>query len=377
MKKLGVGVIGCGVISEIYLKNMTERFPVVDVRGVADALGEKAKLRSEQYSVPFFYTPEDLLASDEIDIVVNLTTPFGHYPVAKQALLAGKHVYSEKPMAINRLQGHELLSLAQQRGLQLGGAPDTFLGSGLQTCRRALDGGSIGNVVSAAGFFSCPGHERWHSAPAFYYESGGGPLWDMGPYYLTALVTLLGPVAKVCGHSRKTYPQRTITSEPLNGTKIPVEVPTDYSLSLELECGALATLILSFDVWATSLPKLEIYGSGGSLALPDPNTFGGPAARLPAGDNQEWENIPVSPPFDDNARGLGVADMALAILQQREARAGAALCYHVLDVMQALDEAAKRGERLRVESSCARPIAMPEDSGAMPENPGPNSGFGA
>ena len=366
MKKLGVGVIGCGVISEIYLTNMTERFPVLDVRGVADALPEKAKLRSESYSVPFFRTPEDLLASNEIDIVVNLTTPFGHYPVAKQALLAGKHVYSEKPMAMNRLQGHELLSLAQERGLQLGGAPDTFLGSGLQACRRALE--SIGAVVSAAGFFACPGHERWHSAPAFYYESGGGPLWDMGPYYLTALVSLLGPVATVCGHSHKTYPQRTITSEPLNGTKIPVEVPTDYSLSLEFECGALATLILSFDVWATSLPKLEIYGSGGSLALPDPNTFSGPAARLPAGDDQKWADISVFPPFDDNCRGLGVADMALAILQQREARAGAALCYHVLDVMQTLDEAAQLGKRLQVESSCERPMPMPE-------NPGPDSGF--
>ena len=366
MQKLGVGVIGCGVISEIYLKNMTERFPVLDVRGVADMLPEKAKLRSEQYSVSFFQTPGDLLASSAIDIVVNLTTPFGHYPVAKEALLAGKHVYSEKPMAMNRCQGAELLALAQQRELQIGGAPDTFLGSGLQACRRVLDSGKIGNVVSAVGFFGCPGHERWHSAPAFYYQPGGGPLWDMGPYYLTALVSLLGSVATVSGHSRKTYTERTITSEPLNGTNIPVEVPTDYSLSLEFVSGALATLIFSFDVWGTSLPKLEIYGSRGSLSLPDPNTFGGPAARLAAGSNPEnrdsWEEIPVSPPFDDNFRGLGVADMALAVLQKREARAGAALCYHVLDVMQSLDEAATQGERIRVKSRCARPYTMNEDA---------------
>ena len=364
MEKIGVGVIGCGVISDIYLKNMTGLFPVLDVRAAADVIPEKAAARADQYKIPKHGAPEELLADDSIHLIVNLTTPPHHFSVARAALSAGKSVYSEKPLGITRGQGRELLAMAAERKLHVGGAPDTFLGAGIQACRRAMDQGVIGDAVGAAAFCTGPGHEHWHPDPAFYYQSGGGPVFDMAPYYLTALVSILGPILNVRGHARKTHSRRIISSEPLKGTEIPVEVPTHYSSSLEFASGALATAIFSFDVWGSRLPGIEIYGTEGSLSLPDPNTFDGPARYLKARES-DWTDLPLGRCFRENCRGLGAADMAYAILNGRKPRADGDIAGHVLDVMEAMGDAAEAGGGYGIESRCERPAAMPED--ACPE----------
>ena len=361
MERIGVGVMGCGVISDIYLKNMTHLFPILDVRAVADVVPAKAAARAGQYGIPRHGAPADVLADNSIAIVVNLTTPPHHYSVAKAALSAGKNVYNEKPLVMTRVQGRELLAMAGERNLHVGGAPDTFLGAGIQTCRRAVDAGLIGDVVGAAAFCAGPGHEHWHPSPAFYYQAGGGPVFDMAPYYLTALIALLGPVSAVSGHARQTHPRRIIASEPLKGTAIRVEVPTHYSSSLEFAGGALATTMFSFDVWGSRLPMLEIYGSAGSMSLPDPNTFDGPARYLKAGET-DWTELPLGPWFRENCRGLGVADMAYAILNRRKPRADGDLAHHVLDVMEAMGDTAKTGDGHRIASRCERPTAMPEEA---------------
>jgi predicted dehydrogenase len=361
MHEIKIGIIGCGVISDIYLANMKGVFDVLDVGFVADRFPEKAKEKAEQYGIPKWGTVPELLADDSIRIVVNLTTPLSHYQVAKDALLAGKNVYTEKPLGIDRVQGRELVDLAAEKGLLIGGAPDTFLGSGLQACRRAIDDGLIGKIVGATATFTHPGHETWHPSPRFFYQKGGGPVLDVGPYYITALVNLIGPVASVAGHARKTYEERTITSKPLYGTKIPVDVPTHYSSSLEFEDGALATTIFSFDVWGTTHPFIEIYGSKGSLNVPDPNTFDGPVRFLEA-RKDEWVALPVQENFRENSRGLGVADMAYAMLNGRTPRANGNLTYHVLDVMEGMDDAARQGRTIVIESTCERPKAMPLDA---------------
>lgn len=361
MDNVTVGIIGCGVISDIYLTNLTSVFPNVDVRFCADIVPEKAQSQAEKYGVPKHGTTEELLADDAIEIVVNLTTPLHHYPVAKEVLEAGKCVYNEKPLSINRVLGRELLEMAREKGLLIGGAPDTFLGAGIQACRRAIDDGLIGEIVGATAFFTTPGHERWHPAPAFYYAVGGGPVFDMAPYYFTAMVSLIGPVAAVTGHARKTAPERVVGSEPLKGAKIPVEVPTHYSSSVEFANGAIGTAVFSFDVWGTHLPKLEIYGTKGSLGVPDPNTYDGPALWYQAGE-KEWEELPLGTSFRKNSRGLGVADMAFALRNGRRPRADGALTYHVLDIMEGLDDGAKSGGHYRLESRAERPAPMPVDA---------------
>lgn len=358
MDRIKIGIIGCGVISDIYLTNLTGMFGVIEVAACADMFVEKAQSQAAKYNIPKACTPQELLEDPAIKIVVNLTTPLSHYEVAKAALLAGKHVYTEKPLSVNREQGRELLELAIEKNLLLGGAPDTFLGAGIQACRKAIDEGLIGDIVGAVALFTCPGHERWHPAPAFYYEVGGGPVLDVGPYYLTALVNLIGPVAAVTGHARKTYAERTVSSEPLKGQKIPVEVPTHYSMSLQFENGAIGTMIHSFDVWGANLPRIEIYGSKGSLSAPDPNTFGGPAKILLAGES-EWTDLPLEGVFTEESRGLGVADMAYSIINKRDFRANGQLTYHVLDVMEGMDDAAQSERHYHIQSSCERPAAMP------------------
>ena len=364
MEKIGVGVMGCGVISDVYLKNMTRLFPVLDVRAVADVIPEKAAARAGQHKIPRHGAPEDLLSDDSIRIIVNLTTPPHHCSVAKEALGAGKNVYNEKPLGMTREEGRELMDMAAEGGLHGGGAPDTFLGAGIQACRRGMDAGLIGDAVGAAAFCVGPGHEHWHPSPAFYYHAGGGPVFDMAPYYLTALVSLLGPISGVRGHARRTHSRRIISSEPLKGTEISVEVPTHYSSSLEFAGGALASVMFSFDVWGSGLPRLEIYGSKGSLSLPDPNGFDGPARYLKAGET-EWRELPLGASFRENCRGLGVADMAYAILRRRKPRADGDMAYHVLEVMEAMGDSGEAGGAHRIESRCGRPAAMPPD--ASPE----------
>ncbi|NOY81857.1 MAG: Gfo/Idh/MocA family oxidoreductase [Kiritimatiellaeota bacterium] len=357
MKKTKIGIIGCGNISGAYLKTCPS-FDILEVAACADLDLERARARTEEFGVPRAVSTGELLADPDIEIAVNLTTPDAHYSVDRAVLEAGKSVYSEKPLAVARQQGLELLDLARARGLRIGCAPDTFMGGGIQTCRKLIDDGAVGEPVAATAFMTCRGHESWHPAPEFYYKAGGGPVFDMGPYYLTALVNLLGPVERVTGSARITFPERTITSEPLNGKVIRVEVPTHVAGVLDFASGAVASLIMSFDVWAARLPRIEIYGTEGSLSVPDPNGFGGTVRLLRAGE-QEWREVSLTHPYTDNWRGIGVADMAYAIRFDRPHRASGQLACHVLDIMQALHEASYSDRHVRLTTSCERPAPLP------------------
>ena len=264
MKPMKVAFIGVGAISGIYLENLTKTFQDVEILGVCDLIRERAEKAVEQYSIPKLYeTMYDAFADPEVDVILNLTRPYEHFDVSKEALKAGKHVYSEKPLAATLEEGRILTELAQEKGLMLGGAPDTYLGAGIQTCRKLIDDGFIGEPVGAAAFMICRGHETWHPDPEFYYKHGGGPLMDMGPYYLTALINLLGGVSAVTGAARKSFPQRIITSQPKSGQVIDVDVPTYTTGILHFESGAIGTIFTTFDVYYETQARLEIYGSKG------------------------------------------------------------------------------------------------------------------
>lgn len=356
-KPVAVGVIGCGNISGAYMR-MLQTLPIVQVVACADLRPEAAQALAAQFDIPRVLTVAALLADPDIEIVLNLTTPQGHGEIARAALAAGKSVYNEKPLALTREEGRQMLAASAAQGLRVGGAPDTFLGGGLQTCRELIDAGAIGTPVAATAFMMSRGHEHWHPNPAFYYQKGGGPMFDMGPYYLTALVSLLGPVQRVSGATRITRPQRTVTSQPRYGEIIEVEVPTHVAGLLDFAAGPIGTIITTFDVQASNLPWIEIYGTAGTLAAPDPNTFGGPVRLRLAADN-EWREIPVTRPFTANSRGLGLADMAEGIRTRRPHRANGELAYHVLDIMHAIHDASAASHSVWLESTCTRPDAMP------------------
>lgn len=353
---LQVGVIGCGNISATYLK-ASQTFERLRVVAVADLDAERASARAGEFGVRA--EPIDaLLADPEIEAVINLTVPSAHAQVSRSILEAGKHVYSEKPLATSRKDGREVVELAEERGLRVGCAPDTFLGGGLQTARKLLDDGWIGRPVAATAFMMSSGIEMWHPDPAFFYRPGAGPMFDMGPYYLTALISFLGPVRSVSGSAATSFTERRITSKPYAGQMLKVETPTHITAMLEFESGAVATLITSFDVQASELPRIEIYGSDGTLSVPDPNTFGGPV-RIRRRGVKEWSEAPLSHGYLTNSRGLGLADMAHALASGRAHRANGRMALHVLDVMQSTLEAAEQGRRLELSSSCERPAPLP------------------
>ena len=361
MRKVKVGIIGCGNISGIYFKNLTQLFHNTEVVACADLIPERAEEKAKEFGVPKACSVDELLADPEIEIVVNLTIPAAHTEVNLAALNAGKHVHCEKPLAITREDGKKVLALAREKKLLVGCAPDTFLGGGLQTCRKLIDDGWIGTPVAATAFMTCHGHESWHPSPEFYYQTGGGPMFDMGPYYLTALISLLGPAKRVTGSARVSFPQRTITSEPKYGKVIDVEVPTHVAGVLDFENGAVATIITSFDIWSASLPRIEIYGSEGSLSVPDPNTFGGPVMYRRRSQN-EWKEIPLLFGYDENSRGIGVADMAQAIVSGGRHKANGDVAYHVLDIMQGVHDASNDGGHCELKSPCERPAAFEMDT---------------
>ncbi|MEW6756454.1 MAG: Gfo/Idh/MocA family oxidoreductase, partial [Candidatus Latescibacterota bacterium] len=329
----------------------------IEVAAVADRDMERARARAQEFGIPRACTVAEMLADPQVRIVVNLTTPGAHAAVALAALEAGKCVYSEKPLSVTRQDGARLVALAREKGLLLGGAPDTFLGGGHQTCRKLIDDGWIGRPVAATAFMLCHGHESWHPDPEFYYEQGGGPMFDMGPYYLTALVNLMGPVRQVTGATRITFPERTITSEKKYGKRVRVEVPTHVAGILEFASGAVGTIVTSFDVWGAQVPCIEVYGTEGSLSVPDPNGFGG-AVRLKR-ERGEWKEVPHSHPYAENTRSIGVADMACALLSGRQHRASGELTFHVLDLMHAIHEAAAAGRHVALASTCQRPAPLP------------------
>jgi predicted dehydrogenase len=362
LKKVKVGIIGCGSISPSYFKGCPS-FEILDVVACADLDMEKAKARAAEFNIPKACSVKELLDDPEIEIIVNLTIPKAHAQVDIAALEAGKHIFSEKPLTLNRVEGKKVLDLAASKKLFVGCAPDTFLSGGAQTCRKLIDDGWIGTPIGVAAFMTCHGHESWHPSPEFYYEVGGGPMFDMGPYYLNAMVNLLGPVKRVTGATKISFPERKITSKPKFGKMMKVEVPTHINGIMEFAGGVVGTILMSFDVWNAQLPRIEIYGTQGTLSTPDPNGTGGPVKVFRAGMN-EWTEIPLTHPYGTDAysgygRGIGVADLAYAIRTGRPARANGQLAFHVVDVMESIHDAAREGKYIDLATTCLQPKPLP------------------
>lgn len=362
MEKMRIGVIGCGNISDIYFQNLTTRFAVTCVQACSDIDMERARRSAKKYNIPKAETVEELLADPEVDIVLNITIPAGHYEICKKALLAGKHVYVEKPLSVTVEQGKELVALAEEKGLSIGCAPDTFLGGGLQTCRELLDAGIIGEPVAATAFFGHHGPERFHPDPAFLYKEGAGPMLDIGPYFLTALVSMMGPVKSVCGMATSGFQERTITFDcPKKGEKFPVETPSHVTGTVAFESGAVATIVTSFDVWGHTQPFIEVYGTKGVLRMPNPDTFGGPIYCLKEGET-EFKEIPVSYPYSENSRGVGLADMAACIQKGTAHKASGRMALHVLEILKGILESGKEQRYIQMETTCERPEAFADQN---------------
>jgi predicted dehydrogenase len=354
-RPVGVAVIGAGVISKQYLENLGT-FPDVRVLGIGDLDTARAAAVAAEHDVPVSGTLDTVLAMPEVEVVVNLTIPAAHAAVAMASVEAGKHVYGEKPLALTGADGAKILSAAADRGLLVGNAPDTFLGAGIQSAIRAVDRGAIGQPVSAALITRSPGPERWHPNPAFLYQVGAGPLFDIGPYHLTALVSALGPIARVAGIGGRARPQRTIGSGPLAGTQFDVEVATHVVALLDFATGPSASATFSFDSTAP-LVSLEINGTEGTLKLPDPNTFGGPL-QVYAPGSAGWQELPVEGAVA--GRGLGVLDLARAVRTGQQPRASGALGMHVLEAMSAILDSAEHAEFRALSSTVDRPAVLPE-----------------
>jgi len=355
MERVGIGIIGCGNISPQYLK-AAGFFPILDVRAVADANHAAAEARGAEFGIPV-KSVDELLANKDIDIVINLTIPLAHVEVGLKAVAAGKHVHSEKPLGVTVAEGKRLVDAAKAKGVRLGAAPDTFLGGAHQTCRKLIDEGAIGQPISGSAFFGTPGHERWHPNPGFYYLPGGGPVLDMGPYYITDLVNLLGPVRRVAAITSRARKERMITSEPLKGTAIPVEVATHAAGTLEFVSGAVVTVVLSFDIARYRHAPIEIYGSTGSLGVPDPNWFDGEILLSSA--TEDWHPVPIQHGHaEHNLRIMAVADMAHAIRTDRPHRASGDLAFHVLEVMEGFERSSESGAHVEMSTRPERPAMM-------------------
>ncbi len=358
ISKTGVGIIGCGNISGIYLKNLTSVFSNVELKAVADLDPSRAKAKAEEFPGVKALTVEQLLADPSISVVVNLTIPLAHATVGRAILKAGKSLYVEKPLAVELADGEELVRLAAEKKVRIGAAPDTFLGAGIQTCRKLIEDGWIGTPIGGSAFMLCGGHEGWHPDPAFYYKPGAGPMFDMGPYYLTALTALLGPVKSLMGSAKKSFATRTIGSQPKKGEIVTVEVPTHVSAILEFEAGASVTISTSFDAFGgTSHVPIEIYGSEGTLQVPDPNTFGGPI-RFRKKGSKEWTELPLLFGYAENSRGLGVSDLATGLVEGKPHRADGALALHVLEIMHGIHRSAESGARYTIKNSCHKPEGL-------------------
>ncbi|HSK41719.1 MAG TPA: Gfo/Idh/MocA family oxidoreductase [Arenibaculum sp.] len=368
MEPMTLGLIGCGNISDAYLEGAA-RSRLVRVKACADARDEAARAKAGRYGIEAM-TVDRLLADPEIELVLNLTVPVAHAAVSLRILEAGKHVYCEKPLASTLADGCSVIEAAAAHGLRVGSAPDTFLGAAHQACRRTIDEGVIGRPVAGAAAVLSHGMEHWHPNPDFFFKRGGGPILDVGPYYVTQLVNLLGPVARVAAVASRGSATRTIASEPLNGQVIEVEVPTTVNGVLEFASGANVALTASWDVWKHGRAPFEIYGTEGSLLVPDPNFFGGtPMASTRDGD---WRPLAIAGhPFGVPNRTLGsgqtvadyriigVLDMAAAIRRDRPHRANGDLALHALEVMEAFERSSIQGRHVAIESRCERPEALP------------------
>ncbi|WP_020015046.1 Gfo/Idh/MocA family protein [Promicromonospora sukumoe] len=355
---LRVGIVGVGAIAGQYLTTF-ERLDAVRLVAVADLDAARAAAVAAEQGVRAL-SVEELTTDPEVDLVLNLTIPAAHAEIALRAIAGGKAVYGEKPLAVTLEDARAILDAGRAAGVRVGCAPDTVLGTGVQTARKAIDDGAIGRPVAATATMTTPGHERWHPNPDFYYQPGGGPLLDMGPYYVTALVTLLGPVESVVGLASHTRATRTIGSGARAGETVPVDVDTHVTGVLRHVSGALSTLVMSFDAVATRASNIEVHGQAGSLVVPDPNGFDGDVLLHELGGS--WETLTPSAGYRGAGRGYGVADLATTA-PGVVARADGALAYHVLEVMTALLTAADSGTTVAVESRCERPAAVPLSDG--------------
>jgi predicted dehydrogenase len=355
-----VGVIGTGVISNSYLERLAPYEHLV-VKACADLDLERARAQAQRWGVPHACTPEELLADPEIELVGNFTVPRAHADVALAAIRAGKSVYNEKPFAHTRELGQQLLREADEHGVRIGGAPDTFLCRTIQTLRHVIDGDAFGKPVGATAIQFRAGPNEFHPDPAFFFQLGGGPLLDLGPYTLVTLIALFGPVARVTGSARTSFPERRIGSGPLTGQTIDVEVPTHFGGLLEFTCGAIATLSISWDVVGESeiYDVYELHGTNGTIMLPEPHEIAGtPRISSPSG---EWSDVPLTHGPRESTFGIGIAQMAAAMRDGGPHIVNGELAYHVLDVMLSLHDAVELGRHVDVESTCARPPALPED----------------
>lgn len=378
MKPVKVGVIGCGDICDVYFKNIA-KFENLEAYACADLLLDRAQKKAEAYGCKAM-TVDEIISNPEVEVILNLTIPAAHHDIDMAALQAGKHVYSEKPLSITMEDGQEILDLAKKKNLLVGCAPDTFLGARMQTMRKMIDDGWIGKPVAATAFMTCHGHENWHPNPVFHYKIGAGPLFDMGPYYVTALIALLGPAKRLCGITSKSFEKRFITSQPLAGQYIDVEVPTHVSGSIEFQNGSVATLVTSFDIWDSNLPRLEIYGTEGTISMTDPDPLAGPdifhgVTKFRRKDQADWYDLPYDLPrkeeatpwatipscydYNENSRALGLADMARAIRNGGKFRANGEMASHALEIMLGLYESSEKGAYYTLKSTCDLPEPMP------------------
>ncbi|MFK4104762.1 Gfo/Idh/MocA family protein [Streptomyces sp. NPDC019531] len=351
-----IGVVGLGVISRAYLDTLVGR-SAVRVTAVADLDASRSAAVAAELPGARALSVEKLLSSPDVDTVLNLTVPAAHAEIALGAIAHGKNVYGEKPLAAELADAHAVLEAAAKAAVGVGCAPDTVLGTGIQTARAAVEAGSIGRPLFASAVMVTPGHERWHPHPDFYYTPGGGPLLDMGPYYLSSLVHLLGPVRAVIGASSRLRAERVIGSGPRAGERIPVEVDSHVSGVLEHEGGALTTITTSFDGVATTAAPIEVHGETGTLTVPDPNNFDGEVRLLGLGE-PEWRTLPPSAGYVGAARGVGLLDFVAAD-GQRAPRAGGELALHVLETMTALLRSSAEGRRIELSTSVRRPVLVP------------------
>jgi predicted dehydrogenase len=355
---LRVGMVGCGAISNAYFEGLKPFSSYARITACADLDPVRASAKATEHGVGKSYSVDELLADPEIDLVLNLTVPAAHADLNLRALKAGKHAYCEKPFSLSYKEGFAVLKEAHKRKLRVGSAPDTVLGGGIQTCRKLIDDGVIGRPIAATANMMCHGHESWHPSPEFYYLPGGGPLFDMGPYYLASLITMLGPVKNVSAVAKTAFKQRVITSQPLNGKKITVKTPTHLSGLLEFGDEVVVTMNMSFDVWQHSLPLLEIYGTEGTLQCPDPNTFGG-EVQVWTAKRKEWEKVPLTH-NDQIRRGVGIADMAFSEKKRRPVhRMNGEMALHIVEVMESFHKSSSAGRRMSLKSTCAKPKPLP------------------
>lgn len=358
MKKYQVGIIGCGDISKNYLRYAKEAYSdYFTVTAVGDLNYEKAKACAEANEIAAFGLPEVVYDNPEIDIVLNLTIPMAHEEVTVRALEAGKHVYSEKPLACSREGMQRIMDTAKRVGKRVGCAPDSFMSAPMQTAKKAIEEDWIGAPIGINAICTMRGNEYWRPDADFYYKKGAGPMMDMAPYYLNTLISLVGPVDSVMTMSKITWPERTIKVAPRRGEKIQVEVPTYVSSMLKFENGVMASFVNSFDIWKSTCPKIEIYGEKGTLVLPNPNFYKGDVLLRRFNDS-DWRVLPQFVEYANYGRGIGIVDMIRSIEEGVPHRASVEMAYHTTDVIFAMDEAGEARKEIKINSTADKPTGL-------------------